>query len=58
MKKIEVIIRSDKLEDLKDALTKAKVKGMTVSQVWDTEIKRATRKVFVGKKLRRHYLLN
>ena len=33
MKKIEVIIRSDKLEDLKDALTKAKVKGMTVSQV-------------------------
>ena len=33
MKKIEVIIRSDKLEDLKYALTKAKVRGMTVSQV-------------------------
>lgn len=33
MKKIEVIIRSEKLEDLKDALTKAKIRGMTVSQV-------------------------
>lgn len=34
MKKVEVIIRTDKLEDLKDALSKADLsKGMTVSQV-------------------------
>ena len=34
MKKIEAIIRSDRLEDLKDALSKAGfTKGMTVSQV-------------------------
>ena len=34
MKKIEAIIRSDKLEDLKNALTGSGLaKGMTVSQV-------------------------
>ena len=34
MKKIEAIIRPDRLEDLKDALSKASfTKGMTVSQV-------------------------
>ena len=34
MKKVEAIIRTDKLEDLKDALSKADLsKGMTVSQV-------------------------
>lgn len=39
MKKIEAIIRSDKLEDLKNTLTGSGLtKGMTVSQVlgsWD-----------------------
>ena len=35
MKKIEAIIRSDKLEDLKNALTGSGLaKGMTVSQVF------------------------
>ena len=34
MKKVEAIIRSDKLEDLKNALTGSGLaKGMTVSQV-------------------------
>jgi nitrogen regulatory protein P-II 1 len=33
MKKIEAIIRPSKLEVLKDALTAAGVKGMTISQV-------------------------
>jgi len=33
MKKIEAIIRPTKLEPLKDALTAADVKGMTISQV-------------------------
>lgn len=34
MKKVEAIIRSDKLEDLKDAMTKEGLaRGMTVSQV-------------------------
>ena len=37
MKKIEAIIRSDKLEDLKNALTGSGLtKGMTVSQVLAT----------------------
>lgn len=34
MKKVEAIIRSDKLEDLKEAISKSGIaKGMTVSQV-------------------------
>jgi nitrogen regulatory protein P-II 1 len=33
MKKIEAIIRPSKLEVVKDALTTAEVKGMTISQV-------------------------
>lgn len=33
MKKIEAIVRPSKLETLKDALSAAQVKGMTISQV-------------------------
>ena len=33
MKKIEAIVRPEKLEPLKDALFKEKIKGMTISQV-------------------------
>jgi nitrogen regulatory protein P-II 1 len=33
MKKIEAIIRPDKMEELQDALAQAGVKGMTISQV-------------------------
>ncbi len=33
MKKIEAIIRPDKMEELQDALAAADVKGMTISQV-------------------------
>lgn len=51
MKKIEVIIRSDKLEDLKDALTKAKVKGMTVSQVLGHGNQKGYTESFRGQKI-------
>jgi nitrogen regulatory protein P-II 1 len=33
MKKIEAIVRPSKLETLKEALTAAEIKGMTISQV-------------------------
>ena len=33
MKKIEAIIRHHKLEDVKEALTKIGIQGMTVSEV-------------------------
>ncbi len=33
MKKVEAIIRHYKLEDVKDALTKAGIQGMTVSEI-------------------------
>ena len=51
MKKIEVIIRSDKLEDLKDALTKAKVRGMTVSQVLGHGNQKGYTESFRGQKI-------
>ena len=33
MKKVEAVIRHYKLEDVKDALTKADIQGMTVSEI-------------------------
>jgi nitrogen regulatory protein P-II 1 len=33
MKKVEAVIRHYKLEDVKDALTKAGIQGMTVSEI-------------------------
>ena len=35
MKKITAIVRAEKLEDLKDALFAADVRGMTINQVQD-----------------------
>ena len=41
MKKVEAIIRTEKLEDLKDALVKNDLaKGMTVTQSWDMVTKK------------------
>ena len=51
MKKIEVIIRSDKLEDLKDALTKDKIRGMTVSKVLGHGNKKGYEESFRGQKI-------
>ena len=52
MKKIEAIIRSDRLEDLKDALSKAGfTKGMTVSQVLGYGNNAVLQNMFVVKRL-------
>lgn len=37
MIKIDAIVNEDKMEDIKDALQKLKVNGMTISQVRDAE---------------------
>ncbi|EHJ52657.1 P-II family nitrogen regulator [Streptococcus macacae] len=52
MKKIEAIIRTDKLEDLKESLTKAGyAKGMTVSQVLGYGNQRGFAEYVRGKKV-------
>mgnify|MGYP002597565922 CR=1 FL=1 len=39
MKKLEIIIRPEKLEDLKDILTVSGVTGMMIPILWGLEIK-------------------
>lgn len=57
MKKIEAIIRPDRLEDLKDALSKAGfTKGMTVSQVLGYGNQRGFAEYVRGQKLFQHCL--
>lgn len=52
MKKIEAIIRMDKLEDLKEALTKEGLaKGMTISQVLGHGNQKGFAENFRGKKI-------
>ena len=52
MKKIEAIIRPDRLEDLKDALSKAGfTKGMTISQVLGYGNQRGLAEYVRGKKI-------
>ena len=48
MKKVEAIIRHFKLEDVKDALTKAGVQGMTVSEVRGFGRQRGHKEVYRG----------
>lgn len=48
MKKIEAIIRHFKVEDVKDALTKAGVQGMTVSEVRGFGRQRGHKEVYRG----------
>lgn len=48
MKRIEAIIRHFKLEDVKDALTKAGVQGMTVSEVRGFGRQRGHKEVYRG----------
>ena len=52
MKKVEAIIRSDKLEDLKNALTGSGLaKGMTVVKFWVMVINVALQSLFVDSAL-------
>lgn len=56
MKKIEAIIRSDKLEDLKTALVQSGfTKGMTISQVLGFGNQRGYTEYVRGQKLRRPF---
>lgn len=48
MKKIEIIIRPHKLEDVKEALTNAGVTGMTVSEVKGFGRQRGHKEVYRG----------
>jgi nitrogen regulatory protein P-II 1 len=48
MKKIEIIIRPHKLDDVKDALTAVGVKGMTVTEVKGFGRQRGHKEVYRG----------
>ena len=47
--KIDIITRPSKLEDLKDALNKIGVHGMTVSQVYGAGLQRGHKEVYRGR---------
>ena len=47
--KIEIITRSEKLEDLKDALNKIGVEGMTVSSVYGCGLQKGHTEVYRGR---------
>lgn len=47
--KIDIITRPSKLEDLKDALNKIGVRGMTVSQVYGCGTQRGHKEVYRGR---------
>lgn len=48
MKKIECIIRPEKLEEVKDALNKLGIKGMTVSQVMGCGLQKGKTEYYRG----------
>ncbi len=48
MKKIEAVIRPEKLEDVKDALGKYGIKGMTVTQVVGCGLQKGRTEVYRG----------
>ncbi|MCR5834391.1 MAG: P-II family nitrogen regulator [Selenomonadaceae bacterium] len=49
MTKIDIITRPSKLEELKDALNKIGVRGVTVSQVYGCGLQRGHREVYRGR---------
>lgn len=51
MKKIECILRPGKLEDVKDALNKFGVQGMTVMQVMGCGLQKGRKEVYRGTEL-------
>lgn len=48
MKKIECIIRPSKLDDVKDALNEAGIKGLTVTNVIGCGLQRGTKEYYRG----------
>ncbi|MDP4092095.1 MAG: P-II family nitrogen regulator [Bacillota bacterium] len=48
MKKIEAIIRPGKLEDVKDALNKANIRGITISQVMGCGLQKGRKEYYRG----------
>lgn len=48
MKKVEIITRANKLEELKEALNEIGVKGMTVSQVYGCGLQKGHKEVYRG----------
>ena len=48
MKKIECIIRPEKLEEVKDALNQLGIKGMTVSQVMGCGLQKGKTEYYRG----------
>ena len=49
MTKIEIITRSSKLEELKDALNAIGVHGMTVSQVYGCGLQKGHKEIYRGR---------
>ena len=49
MKKIDIIARAEQLEDLKDALNRIGVQGMTVSQVFGCGLQKGHIEVYRGR---------
>lgn len=48
MKKIEAIVRSSKLEDIKEALSKSNFNGMTISQVMGCGLQKGRKEYYRG----------
>ena len=52
MKKVDIIARAEQLEDLKEALNRIGIQGMTVSQVFGCGLQKGIQKFIVGKSMR------
>lgn len=48
MKKVEAIVRPNKLEDLKDALAKYNIHGMTVTEVVGCGLQKGKKEIYRG----------
>ena len=48
MKKVDIIARAEQLEDLKEALNKIGIQGMTVSQVFGCGLQKGHTEVYRG----------
>ena len=57
MKKIEVIIKPFKLDDVKEALTSVGVQGMTVTEVKGFGRQKGHKEIYRGKSNRSHVVL-
>ena len=48
MKKVDIIARAEQLEDLKEALNRIGIQGMTVSQVFGCGLQKGHTEVYLG----------